>query len=123
MPETRSIYAKGIQGEAIAEQHLKAKGFQWIASRYRSPYGEIDLIMLDQNVLVFIEVKYRSRATLASAQLAVTPAKQRRIIQTALCYLNEHPEYAEHPMRFDIVSFSGDDTWEHLQNAFQGYGW
>ena len=123
MPEMRSSHTKGIQGEAIAEQHLNANGFQTIARRYRSPYGEIDLIMLDQHILVFIEVKYRTRTTLASAQLAVTPAKQRRIIQTALCFLNEHPEYAEHAMRFDIVSFSGEQCIEHLQNAFQGYGW
>lgn len=123
MPENKSIYAKGIQGEALAEKHLLAKGFLSIDRRYRSPYGEIDLIMLDQNTLVFIEVKYRSHSTLVSAELAVSSAKQRRIIQTALCYLNENPQHADRMMRFDIVSLSGDDCIRHLPNAFQGYGW
>ncbi len=123
MTEKKSIYAKGVLGEALAEDHLNAKGFQSVDRRYRSPYGEIDLIMLDQDVLVFIEVKYRTRSTLVSAKLAVSPAKQRRIIQTALCYLNEHPEHTERMMRFDIVVFSGEDCIEHLPDAFQGYGW
>lgn len=123
MSEKRSIYQKGVLGETLAEQHLKAKGFQSVAHRYRSPYGEIDLIMLDRDVLVFIEVKFRSHSSLLSAQSAVSAAKQRRIIQTALCYLNEHPQYANHIMRFDIVAFSGDDCIDHLPNAFQGYGW
>lgn len=124
MPDSkRSIYEKGLAGEAMAERYLCSMGFQSIACRYRSPYGEIDLIMLDKDALVFIEVKSRSRNTLAAAEMAVSPAKQRRIIQTALCYLNEHPEHQNRVMRFDIVSLAGDDCIEHLPNAFQGCGW
>lgn len=124
MPEPkRSIYEKGLEGESMAEQHLCDKGFQSITRRFRSPYGEIDLIMLDADALVFIEVKSRTRSTLIAAELAVSPAKQRRIIQTALCYLNEHPEHQNRTIRFDIVSLAGKDCIEHLPNAFQGYGW
>ena len=115
-------YSRGVEGENQAEQHLCKLGMSCIDRRYRSPYGEIDLIMLDQNALVFVEVKARSIATLQAAQAAVTPTKQRRIIQTALCFLNDHPEYADHLMRFDIVSISADCI-HHLPNAFQGYGW
>lgn len=124
MPESkRSIYEKGLAGEAMAERYLHGIGFHSIERRYRSPYGEIDLIMLDSNALVFIEVKSRPSGTLINAQTAVSTAKQRRIIQTALCYLNEHPEHQNRTMRFDIVSLAGDGCIEHLPNAFQGYGW
>ena len=117
-----NTYSKGLLGEAAAEQYLCEAGMTCLQRRYRSPYGEIDLIMMDRDVLVFVEVKARVRQTHSEAQAAVTSAKQRRIIQTALCFLNEHPEYAQHMMRFDIVSLSGDCI-HHLPNAFEGYGW
>ena len=77
---------KGLQGEQQAEKYLCTLGMTCVGRRYHSPYGEIDLIMLDQdNVLAFVEVKARWRGTLQSAHAAVTPSKQRKIIQTALC--------------------------------------
>ena len=93
-----------------------------IDRRYHSPYGEIDLIMLEEQTLVFVEVKARSVQTLSQAQFAVTPTKQRRIIQTALCYLNQFPQYQQHLIRFDVVAISGEII-HHIPNAFQGYGW
>lgn len=124
MPDIpKSVHSKGLLGESLAEQHLSTLGLQCIARRYHSPYGEIDLIMLDHDVLVFVEVKFRHHGTLVSAQAAVTPAKQRRIIQTALWYLNEHPQHASRLMRFDVVSLSGESCIEHIPNAFQGAGW
>ena len=117
-----TTYTKGLQGEAAAEAHLIQKGFTPLARRYHSPYGEIDLIMLDGEILVFIEVKARHLGTLYAAQTAVTPSKQRKIIQTALCYLNEHPEHAQRVMRFDIAGLSAECI-AHIPNAFQGHGW
>jgi len=124
MPDSRGSFAyqKGLQGEANAEKHLRNQGMICIGRRYRSPYGEIDLIMLDKETLVFVEVKARSRSTLLEAQMAVTPAKQKRIIQTALLYLNQHPENAQRQIRFDVVTLS-DGCVQHLPNAFQGFGW
>lgn len=123
MPDQRlNTYAKGVLGEAAAEEYLRRQGMTCIGRRYHSPYGEIDLIMLDGDILAFVEVKTRIRGTLQSAQLAVTPSKQRKIIQTALCYLNEHPEHAQRMMRFDIVGIAGDCI-NHLPSAFQGSGW
>ncbi len=123
MPDRRmNTYEKGVLGEAAAERYLCAKGMTCIARRYHSPNGEIDLIMLDRNVLAFVEVKARNTSSLYAAQLAVTPAKQRKIIQTALFFLNEHPEYAQHLMRFDVVVVAGDCI-EHIPNAFRGRGW
>lgn len=115
-------YRKGVCGEEQAETLLCSSGMSCIERRYRSPYGEIDLIMLDGETLVFVEVKARQNDSIYSAHSAVTPAKQRRIIQTALCYLNEHPEHVFRPMRFDIVGLS-DDCAQHFPDAFQGAGW
>ena len=123
MPDQRlNTYAKGVLGEMHAEDFLCSNGLQCLERRYHSPYGEIDLIMLDEEVLVFVEVKARSHSTLYAAQSAVTPSKQRKIIQTALCYLNVHPEHAHRIMRFDIVGLA-DDCIQHIPNAFQGSGW
>lgn len=122
MSDSTSPYIKGLAGEKAAEDYLSHHGLRCIERRYRSPHGEIDLIVLDGETLAFVEVKSRQTGTLLSAQLAVTPAKQRRIIQTALCYLNEHPEHQSRMMRFDMVVIS-DDCIHHLKNAFYGSGW
>lgn len=124
MPEQRiNTYAKGLLGEADAEEYLCHQGMRCIDRRYHSPYGEIDLIMLDKNdELAFVEVKSRANRTLMEAQLAVTPSKRRKIIQTALCYLSEHPEHQQRLMRFDIVGIAADCIM-HLKDAFQGTGW
>ena len=123
MPDSKAAsYFRGLQGEAAAKEYLCKNGMTCLEQRYRSPYGEIDLIMLEGDMLVFAEVKARLHGTIRSAQLAVTPFKQQKIIQTALCYIAEHPEHAHRLMRFDIVSLAGDCV-HHLANAFEGTGW
>jgi len=123
MPDQRlNAYLKGLQGEEAAEDYLCKAGMACLDRRYRSPYGEIDLIMLDGEVLAFVEVKARNMSTLYAAQMSVTPTKQRRIIQTALCFLSEHPEHTGRLMRFDIIGLSSDCI-QHIPNAFQGAGW
>lgn len=122
MPDQISAYAKGVMGETAACDYLVKQGMQPIDRRYRSPYGEIDLIMQCGNVLVFVEVKTRERGTAQSAQWAVTPKKQQRLIQTALCYLGDHPMYASCVMRFDVVTV-GKDGIIHIPNAFEGSEW
>lgn len=122
MTDSISAYAKGVMGETAAQAYLEARGLETLVRRYRSPYGEIDLVLLEGEILVFAEVKTRERGSLASAQMAVTPAKQRRLIQTARCYLNEYPEHARRMMRFDVVTVAKDGV-VHIPNAFQGSEW
>lgn len=119
MPEhIIGTYAKGVMGENAACTYLMERGMQPVERRYRSPYGEIDLIMLDGNTLVFVEVKARERQGRLQAQLAVTPVKQRRLIQTGCCYLGEHPEHQERLIRFDVVTVAQDGIL-HIANAFE----
>ena len=109
-------------GENAALACLEQKGMEMLDRRYRSPRGEIDLIMLDGDTLVFAEVKSREHAPSLSAQAAVTPRKQRNLINTALCYLGQHPEYAQHLLRFDVITVTKEGIF-HIPNAFQGSEW
>lgn len=109
-------------GEMAACAYLEAHGLSPIARRYRSPYGEADLVLLDGDVLVFAEVKARERSTAADASTAVTPAKQRRLILTARCFLAENPQYARRMVRFDVVTVTREGVW-HVPNAFEGMEW
>jgi len=109
-------------GENAACDYLCKLGLKPIDRRYRSPYGELDLIMSDQSTLVFVEVKTREKNGGLHAQFAVTPAKQKRLIKTARCYLGEHPEYAASLIRFDVVTVAHDGIF-HFINAFEGTEW
>ena len=90
--------------------------------RFRSPFGEIDLVMLDGETLVFIEVKTRPRGDTEEGQAAVTPGKQRRIVRAARCYLGAHPEHADRMVRFDVATVSREGV-RHVPNAFEGGEW
>ncbi len=122
MPEKLTAYAKGVMGENAACAYLEAKGMALVDRRVRSPYGEIDLVMLDAEVLVFVEVKTRERMGSAQAQFAVTPQKQRRMMETVRFYLGSHPQHQERLMRFDVVTVAKDGI-GHIPNAFDGQAW
>ena len=122
MPDALSAYAKGVMGENAACHYLMTKGMKAVDRRWRSPYGEIDLVMLDGDVLVFVEVKARETTGRVQAQFAVTPAKQRRMMETVRFYLGEHPEHVARMMRFDVVTVAVDGIL-HVPNAFEGTAW
>ena len=111
---------KGLAGERQALAYLRQHGMRPVCQRYRCPYGEIDLVMLDGECLVFVEVKLRSRGRKNDGVLAVNVQKQQRLIRAARCYLGEYP--TEMPVRFDIVEITGAGVF-HLPNAFEGSEW
>lgn len=115
-------YAKGVLGEAAVCDCLTDGGMELLERRFRSPFGEIDLVMLEGDTLVFVEVKLRTRGGTEAAQAAVTPAKCRRLIETARCYLGMHPEHEGRCIRFDVVTVSGEGI-HHIPNAFSGSEW
>lgn len=114
MPDTS--YQKGVDGEAAALEYLKNKGMVPLQTRYHSRFGEIDLVMEDGDVLVFVEVKSRPKGRTGDGAGAVTQAKQQKLIKTALCYLAEHP--TDRVARFDVVELTQSGT-EHIENAFE----
>ena len=120
MTEELTAYAKGILGEDAARKYLESKGMVLLHQRYHSPYGEIDLVMLDGQTLAMVEVKARENADPATCSYAITPAKQKRLCMTARYYLAEHP--ADRPIRFDAVLVTRRGV-RHIPNAFEGKEW
>jgi putative endonuclease len=110
----------GELGEERALTFLKANGLILVAANYRTKMGEIDLIMLQDNVLVFVEVKLRSSSRYGSAEEQVTHSKQLKIIKTAQYFLLKHKKWQQFPARFDIVAINNQHAppiW--IKDAFQ----
>ncbi len=94
----------GKLGEEVVAQWLLARGGEIVARRWRWRRGEIDLIAIEADTLLFIEVKTRNRSNLdADGLLAVTPVKQAKIVTTAQLFLAQHSYLAEYPCRFDVA--------------------
>lgn len=93
----------GRTGERLAMEHLSAAGYRIIERNFRCRYGEIDLIAEEDDELVFVEVKTRRGNAYGLPEDAVTPIKQRRLIQLALYYLDLH-NCAERSWRIDVVA-------------------
>ncbi len=111
-------YKSGVEGEALAETYLTTQGMTVIARRYRGADGEIDLIMLDGDIIVLVEVKYRPNSRAGTGLIAVTEVKRRRMMHAALSFLLER-EWMDRPIRFDVVEITRDGVL-HIPNAFMG---
>jgi putative endonuclease len=111
----------GQNGEAVALEHLKKNGYRILASNYRTPLGEIDIIARDKDTLVFAEVKARHSDRYGSPKWAITPQKKRKLSMLALYYLKT-AHLMHQKARFDVVSIlaHGPDKWdiEIIKNAF-----
>ncbi|MBR0692506.1 YraN family protein [Bradyrhizobium lablabi] len=115
-PERIAAFRAGLSAESRAAAWLMAKGYRILAKRFRTPYGEIDLVARRRNLIAFIEVKARAR--LDDAAYAVTPRQQQRIIDAAQVWLMAHPEHAEFDLRFDAVLIAPRSLPRHLLAAF-----
>ncbi|MDA0831843.1 MAG: YraN family protein [Planctomycetota bacterium] len=116
----------GNEGEQYAANFLKTLGYRIIAQQVRTHFGEIDLIAMDGDVLVFVEVKTRRSNRAGMPEDAVTQAKQRHITRAALAWLKKH-RALERRSRFDVVSLVWSDDHQppdvrHLINAFAPEG-
>ena len=114
-PERVAAFRTGLSAESRAAAWLIAKGYRILAKRFRTPYGEIDLVAR-RRLIAFIEVK--ARANLDDAAWAVTPRQQQRIINAAQAWLMAHPEHAEFEMRFDAMLIAPRSLPRHLLAAF-----
>jgi len=107
----------GRKGEEQAVQTLEQAGMQIIARNFRSKKGEVDIISLDKETIVFTEVKTCSVYGLESLQYSINVKKQRRIIETAKYFLSVNRKYNEKAVRFDVI-FVGKEAVTHITNAF-----
>ena len=112
----------GRLGEQLAAEILERKGYTVVARNVHSIYGEVDLIATGDGYICFIEVRTRRQGAVVSPEESITPAKRRKIILTALLYLQNHP-YDLQP-RFDVFSVETDGekavSYEHWTGVFEG---
>lgn len=109
----------GLRAERAAERFLARRGLRTIARNYRTRVGEIDLVMTHGNEIVFVEVRYRSRADFGDGAATVDRNKQKRIIRAAQHYLHRRSD--DVPCRFDVVSVARTHyrlRIEWIRNAF-----
>jgi putative endonuclease len=98
----------GAVGEHHARLMLERKGFRFVEANWHAPSGEIDLVMLDGELLVFVEVKVRRGDRAGTAEESITRTKARRLLATGEWYVAERPQFAEHPWRIDLVAITID---------------
>lgn len=115
-PERQAAFRLGLSAESRAAALLIAKGFRIAARRWRSPLGEIDIVVRRGRLLVFVEVK--ARDTLDGAAWALTPQQRRRIIGGAEAWLAAHPDDAQCYIRFDVMLVAPRRMPRHIANAF-----
>lgn len=119
MQNKRSV---GMAKEDLAVAYLTEQGAVLLARNFYFQGGEIDLVAKDGEYVCFVEVKYRKSRLFGTPEEAVTPAKQRKIIQGAKLFLyrNHYPE--ETPCRFDVISIFKDEI-HWIKDAFRVNGW
>jgi putative endonuclease len=115
-PARLAAFRTGLSAETRAAAFLIAKGYRILAKRFRTPYGEIDIVARKRNLLAFVEVK--ARAKLDDAAYAVTARQQARIIDAAQAWLVAHPEHADFELRFDAMLIAPRRLPRHLLAAF-----
>ena len=115
-PERVKAFKLGLSAESRAAMFLIAKAYRIVARRWKTPFGEIDIVARRRRALVFVEVK--ARATLDDAAEAVTERGKRRIIDAAELWLAHHPDDASADIRFDVILVAPGKMPQHIANAF-----
>jgi putative endonuclease len=113
---------RGAQAEDLACRYLLRQGLALIARNYFCHCGEIDLIMKDKHLLIFIEVRYRHNSHFGNSLETVNSTKRAKLIKTAEYYLQCHPVTEETSYRFDVIGISPlvkPKQWYKNLNAFQ----
>lgn len=101
----------GKEGELFAAKYLERHGYKILAQNFKKRYGEIDIIAIDRDTLVFVEVKTRRSSEFGSPLEAITPWKLRSVIKTAEYYKLTHKNLPD-LMRIDAVGIKLDEDGE-----------
>lgn len=109
----------GERGEQLAKNYLENLGYQIVATNWQERKFETDVIAIDQNEVVFVEVKTRSTSFFGGPEEAVTNKKQQHLINGADFYIQKNEIDLE--ARFDVVAIvlnSNEEEIKHIQDAF-----
>lgn len=93
----------GRRGEAMAAQHLQALGYQVLVCNWRTRAGELDIVALDGDTLVFVEVKTRRTHTFGAPEESIDARKQAQLARLAELFLDAHPNLTFRECRFDVA--------------------
>ena len=110
----------GEKGEGLAVTYLRKKGYKIITRNYKTRIGEIDIIAMEEDTLVFVEVKTRESIAYGKPFEAVDYFKKRKIANVAMLYLKQLKEVP--PCRFDVVSIyyeEGNPECALIRDAFE----
>lgn len=125
--KTSDRFSLGAAGEKAAAKFLQSIGYKVIARGHRQRLGEIDIVALDGQWIVFVEVKTWSSSQSGDPSEAVDRGKQERLTRAALIYLKQKG-LLNQPARFDVVSIVWPDqvnstpSIRHFKNAFEAVG-
>jgi putative endonuclease len=115
-----AAYRRGLFGESLALWSYRCRLYRPLARRYKTPAGEIDLILKRGRTIVFVEVKHRP--TEIGGLEAITPTARRRITRAAGLWLAAHPDAAGFDLRFDLVIVRPFRLPRHIQGVFDAQG-
>ena len=121
MTERARALRRGVLAERLAGEFLEAQGLRPITRNFRTPQGEIDLIMRDGDVLVFVEVRSRTSSAFVRAEETIDRRKQQRIVLAGLRFLQMNRESDCATCRFDVIIVTGSGAnrkIEWLKRAF-----
>ena len=116
LPEGGARSALGRDKERLAGEYLARQGLRPVARNHRCRFGEIDIVMRDGDILVFVEVRYRASSRFGTPAETVDARKQRRLAAAAADYLKCHPSVL--PCRFDVVAIGAQDQIQWVKDAF-----
>ena len=120
MPD-RSRQQSGKDAERHALEHLQQQGLRLLAQNWLCKRGELDLVMLDGDTVVFVEVRYRKNTQWGGALDSIDGRKRQKLIFAAQYFLQCESRWANSPCRFDVVAIDSKlDQLNWLQNAFDG---
>jgi putative endonuclease len=122
LSERISSQQRGDAAEALARQHLVRHGLRLLAQNWRCRLGELDLVMLDVDTVVFVEVRYRSHRAWGGAAESVDARKREKLSRAAQLFLQQESRWATYPCRFDVIAITADSQapaqLDWIQNAF-----
>lgn len=111
----RLNHAQGLAGENTALAFLEQQGCTLLARNWHCPYGEIDLIVKNGNMILFVEVKYRKNNRFGGAAYSIASAKLLKLQRSVEYYLQQH-RLNHASCRLDAVLIEGNRAPEWVQN-------
>lgn len=112
----------GALYEDIALAHARNQGLTLIERNFNCRFGELDLVLREGNVVVFLEVRYRKSQQFGGAMQSIGAQKRERLLKAASLFLQAHPELSRLACRFDVMAIAGttqqpEINWQ--RNAFE----